>query len=48
MSGPQSVLLFLSLSMPERYIEGLLRRGANVKFFTEGGRSRSGKLNLAC
>lgn len=26
------------------YLEGLLRRGANVKFFSEGGRSRSGKL----
>ncbi|CAJ1400187.1 unnamed protein product [Effrenium voratum] len=26
------------------YMEGLLLRGANVKFFSEGGRSRSGKL----
>mmetsp|Transcript_42417 Transcript_42417/g.88626 ORF Transcript_42417/g.88626 Transcript_42417/m.88626 type:complete len:749 (+) Transcript_42417:41-2287(+) len=40
-SGPDSELYTAVVSA---YIEGLLRRGANVKFFTEGGRSRSGKL----
>lgn len=35
----------IAFSAP-RYLEGLLRRGANVKFFSEGGRSRSGKLQL--
>jgi len=40
-SGPDSQLY---TSVVAAYIEGLLRRGANIKFFTEGGRSRSGKL----
>ncbi|CAE7583924.1 plsB [Symbiodinium pilosum] len=40
-SGPDSELY---TAVVAAYIEGLLRRGANVKFFTEGGRSRSGKL----
>ncbi|CAE7575236.1 plsB, partial [Symbiodinium natans] len=40
-SGPDSELY---TAVVAAYIEGLLKRGANVKFFTEGGRSRSGKL----
>jgi len=40
-SGEESELYSAVVSV---YLEGLLRRGANVKFFSEGGRSRSGKL----
>mmetsp|Transcript_11079 Transcript_11079/g.27630 ORF Transcript_11079/g.27630 Transcript_11079/m.27630 type:complete len:777 (-) Transcript_11079:645-2975(-) len=40
-SGPDSALYSAIVAA---YLEGLLRRGANIKFFPEGGRSRSGKL----
>jgi len=40
-TGPDSELY---TAVVAAYVEGLMRRGANLKFFLEGGRSRTGKL----